>query len=71
MLRKKMKKKSVIWRIPRTQNTGSERILSAPKYVIMNLKINNFKDDKSTITKNIRHIFLEFISISMCMFVRK
>ena len=35
MLRKKVEEKSVIW-----------RILSAPKYVIMNLKINNFKDNK-------------------------
>ena len=32
-------------------------ILGVPKYVIINLKITNFKDNKSTTTKIMRHIF--------------
>ena len=40
-------KNSMIW-----------RILSVPKYVIMNLKINNFKDKKSTTTENVFHTLL-------------
>ena len=32
-------------------------ILSVPKCVIISLKFNNFKDDESTTTKIIRHIF--------------
>ena len=31
--------------------------LSVPKYAIVNLQINNFKDNKSTTANNIRHIF--------------
>ena len=45
-------------------------ILSVPKYVIINLKINNFKDNKSTTTKqSIRNIFSNIIQ--MCMSVHK
>ena len=34
-------------------------ILSVPKNVIMNLKINNFKDNKSTTTKSICQKYLD------------
>ena len=35
-------------------------ILCVQKHVIINLKINNFKDNKSTTRKNIRHTFLQY-----------
>ena len=35
-------------------------ILCVQKHVIINLKINNFKDNKSTARKNIRHTFLQY-----------
>ena len=34
--------------------------LSVPKYIIINLKINNFKDNKSAIVKIIRHTFHQY-----------
>ena len=41
-------------------NGASWRNLSVPKYIIINLKINNFKDHKSAIVKIIRHTFQHF-----------
>ena len=38
------------------KNGAMWRILSAPKYIIINLEINNFKNYKSTLVKIIRHI---------------
>ena len=42
------------------------RILSVPKYVIMNLKINNFKDNKSTTTENVCHTLLSSSCVCLC-----
>ena len=53
------KKKGGIW-----------RILSVPKYVIINLKINNFNYSKFTIIKKYS-AYLSQISIQMSMLVRK
>ena len=41
------------------KNGAIWRILSIPKHVIINLKINNVKDNKLTI-KIIDHIFLQY-----------
>ena len=47
-------------------------ILSVPKYVIINLKINNFKDNKSTTTKqSVRNIFLQYQSRCACQYINK
>ena len=41
-------------------------ILSDPKYIIINLKIKTFTDNKSRVTKFIRHIFLQYQSRCAC-----
>ena len=48
------------------KNGAMWRILSAPKYVIINLKMNNFKNYKSTLVKIIRHIVNQYLSIIAC-----
>ena len=45
------------------KNGASWSILSVPKYVIMNLKMNNFKDNKSTTTTKIFAIILSNINL--------
>ena len=37
-------------------------IMSFPKCIVINLKINNFKDNKSTTKRSFRHIFLQYHS---------
>ena len=48
------------------ENGAIWRVLSVLKYVIITLKSNNFKDNKSTIVKIINHVFQQCQSRLAC-----
>ena len=52
---------------PGIKNGANRCILSVQKYVIINLKINNFKYNKLAPPPIIRHVFSP-ITIHMCIF---